>query len=59
MDGVTTGAAGVNSLEQRPSCSTTLLAICRPGRGETWLSRHKAVAAFLKLTRMKEEAPMF
>ena len=27
----------------------TNLAICRPGRGETWLSRHKAVAAFLKL----------
>ena len=27
----------------------THLAICRPGRSETWLSRHKAVAAFLKL----------
>ena len=27
----------------------THLAICRPGRSETWFSRHKAVAAFLKL----------
>ena len=51
MDGVTTGAAGVNGLKKRPSSTTALLgsmmgwemawsylAICRSGRGKSWFS---------------------